>query len=671
MPDPISKSHTDAGAAQVNGYLLRERIAVSSHAEVFVASSAGPEPRTVVIKRLLPSATEDEDAYRLFRDEVRLSQYIRHPKVVDVFSYGEEAGIPYLVLEYVPGVDLWRLLRWLRKHELMLSVPQSIVILCDVLDGLSAVHEAVDEEQRALQIVHSDVSPSNILLSAFGDVKISDFSIACAQRQSVRPPGRPYRTGKLGYLSPESLTGDSYDHRADLFAVGSIAAELLTNKPLFSGSSELSLLLSLRDADVSPFIERARDLEPGLKEVILRALSRRPEDRFSSARQFLQALKPFLSHKPHVLREELGTWVEQASTAQDHLDLSGETKRRRSSQPRIISTPFKHEEERITQKQPIIEFRVQTQSGRVTGPKTYAQVIEAVATGELGVDDKVSMCGESYLPIECIPDLARHLPPTSVQKRWSELPLHAVENLDLSKTTVTQLFAQAALEKRTQLMVFEHGEIRKEVYLKDGAPQYVNSNLASELLGEYLLMRGALTRGELDMALAVLPKFGGRLGETLIALGLLDPVKLFKHIETQIRQKVLDLFQWGSGSAALYLGIASPEGGFPLSIDPWALLMDGVRNRFERGLEGTLTPHTTFIIAKSNQSDELPEPLNALLDMLERPHTLSQISARLLKEKWHTSWTSDQMVYVLRALSFIKVLPQSPWQASFGEKKTL
>lgn len=185
-------------------------------------------------------------------------------------------------------------------------------------------------------------------------------------------------------------------------------------------------------------------------------------------------------------------------------------------------------------------------------------------------------------------------------------------------------------------MLCERGGVRKEVYIKDGVPAFVTSNLASELLGEYLAGKGVISRGELDMALAVMPRFEGRLGDTLSALGLVEPVVLFRHIGEQVREKLLDLFLWQGGVCTHYHGVAPPPSGFPLNIDAWDVLEEGMRRRVAAGMESDrvtalrtrpIVPATGPTLASMRSS--LPAHLKRFLTELDRPLTVPELVLKL------------------------------------------
>ncbi|HEY8535563.1 MAG TPA: serine/threonine-protein kinase, partial [Vicinamibacterales bacterium] len=252
----------------IGRYRLAHRIAVGGMAEVYRAlwpQAAGGD-RAVVIKRLLPALVHDPEQRAMFAHEAELGRRIDHPNVVAVLDHGEDDGTPYIVLEYVFGVDLWRLTRWMRRTGRPMRVPLAVWLGTEMLSGLAAVHAVRDDSGQPLYVVHRDVSPSNIFLSVHGDVKLGDLGIARAALFEAQRRGGPgFRAkGKLGYLPPEQVAGKAVDQRGDVFAAAVVIAELLLGKPLFAGGTEIGVLLAIRDGDVSAFRAIVPSLPPGL-----------------------------------------------------------------------------------------------------------------------------------------------------------------------------------------------------------------------------------------------------------------------------------------------------------------------------------------------------------------------------------------------------------------------
>ncbi|MBK7153734.1 MAG: serine/threonine protein kinase [Sandaracinaceae bacterium] len=280
--------------ARFGPYRLVDRVAVGGMAEVFRAIEPRPagEDRVICVKRMLPHLASEPGALAMFEEEARLGAHIRHPNVVQMLGFGEAGGQPYLALEYVRGCDLWRLLRWVQHQGLGLPLETCVYVVRQILKGLAAVHEARDDDGLPLGVVHRDVSPSNVLLSVHGDVKLGDLGIAQSHLHAhipARHSGR--RMGKLGYLAPEQVTGAALDVRTDLFAVGVIAAELLMGgKPLFRGGSELAILLAIRDGNIDQFASTAKSLPEPLRAFVVHLLAAAPDARPHSAMEALAVL---------------------------------------------------------------------------------------------------------------------------------------------------------------------------------------------------------------------------------------------------------------------------------------------------------------------------------------------------------------------------------------------
>ncbi len=552
---------------------LLDRIAVGGMSEVFHARESSGA--SVVVKRMFPSLATEPATRAMFEAEARVGLAVEHPNVVRVLGAGEEDGVPYLVLEHVAGLDLSRITRFLTRRSATLGIAVATYLVRRMLLGLHAVHEARDVDGAPLGVVHRDVSPSNVLVSVTGEVKLGDFGIAQSLlRQSFpQATSTPRTRGKIGYLAPEQVRGGESDRRADVFASGVVCAELLMGKPLFGGGSELAILLAIRDGHLEPFEEIAPTLPAGLAETVRRALRREPRDRTASALELAHALAPFEPAPEAGLREELAALVKTASV--DRLPSGALPAVRRDGKGSHTAPP------------PANEYEVHTPSG-VLGPFSYARLVEAVATGDVGPDDRVAVRGEAPVALSTHPDLVRHLPPSSLSELTADraAPSRPDRGVDLAGSRgILPILGALTLERETGLLLCVQAGVRKEVYLEEGVPEFVTSNVASELLGEFLVARAVISRGELDMALAVMPRFEGRLGDTLTALGLVEPVLLFRQIASQVEEKLLDLFGWTSGQATFYRGVARPTSGFPLGLDAWRILVDGTARRVAAGID--------------------------------------------------------------------------------------
>jgi len=275
-------------------------------ATVHLARLMGPEgfSRTVAVKQLHPQFSRDPEFVAMFLDEARLASRVRHPNVVsplDVISCPPEL---FMVMEYVHGASLSRLL----KRATPESVPPrvAVAIIGQVLLGLHAAHEATGERGEPLELVHRDVSPQNIMVTKDGAARIVDFGIAKAKARSHQTdPGK--LKGKLGYMAPEQVNLETVDRRADVFAVGVVLWELLAGRRLFSSDNAGAAVHKLLNAEIEPPSKLVSGLPQALDQAVLKALARPPEDRFQSARAMAEALERAVAPCSML---ELASWVE-------------------------------------------------------------------------------------------------------------------------------------------------------------------------------------------------------------------------------------------------------------------------------------------------------------------------------------------------------------------------
>jgi serine/threonine protein kinase len=266
-------------------------------AEVFRGKAHGPHgfTRTVVIKRILPRLSASPEFVSMFIDEAKISARLSHPNIVQVFAFAEPEGTPLLVMEHVDGRDLGAIAR--RLAEVGKTVPPVVVaeIARQCCAALDYAHRLQGPDGQPLNIVHRDVTPSNIMISREGVVKLLDFGIARAAR-SARQSETAVGTmkGKMGYVAPEQITKGTSDARADLFALGAVMHEALTGRRLFTGGNDLASLMSVLEKPIDPPSRLNNAVSTSLDYIVMRALRRDPRQRFSSAAAFGTALEGYL-----------------------------------------------------------------------------------------------------------------------------------------------------------------------------------------------------------------------------------------------------------------------------------------------------------------------------------------------------------------------------------------
>ncbi|CAN0508110.1 unnamed protein product, partial [Laminaria digitata] len=276
-------------------YVLQDRIGAGGMAEIFLAASKGIEgfEKRLVIKRILPTLSDDDQFVRMFIEEAKLCVALRHPNIVQVYDLGVIDYQYYIAMEYVDGRDLLKTLAACGKKKIGFPTDIALHIVMESLKGLQYAHHLEHSDGRPLGIIHRDVSPSNLLLSFEGEVKIGDFGIAKASTREKTATG--ILKGKFGYMAPEQVTGASIDYRADVFAMGIVLYELLTGHRLFGGKNSLLVLERVRDAVIDPLPRHYRpDLDDELEGIVLKALAKRPDDRFQSAEALHDAIHDYV-----------------------------------------------------------------------------------------------------------------------------------------------------------------------------------------------------------------------------------------------------------------------------------------------------------------------------------------------------------------------------------------
>ncbi|MCK5795697.1 MAG: protein kinase, partial [Deltaproteobacteria bacterium] len=293
-------------------YLLTERIAIGGMAEIFSAKIFGAMgfEKSMVIKRILPQFAADAEFLRMFITEAKLVCHLEHPNIVQVHELGEIDGQYYISMEYVNGIDGRQLWRTLAKRKQRLPGVLALLVVSESLKGLDYAHRAVGPENQLLGVVHRDVSPSNILISFRGDVKIGDFGIALVQQESKTQAG--VLKGKYGYMSPEQVAGLNVDHRSDIFAAGIVLAELLLGRRLFLGRSDFETLDKVMNVRLSVLEQHEEALPPEVVRIVRLALQRDPADRYQSAREFHDDILEFLYQRgERVSNETLAAFTAQ------------------------------------------------------------------------------------------------------------------------------------------------------------------------------------------------------------------------------------------------------------------------------------------------------------------------------------------------------------------------
>jgi serine/threonine-protein kinase len=260
-----------------------EQIGLGGMASVHRAEAQGIAGfrRAVALKRMLPHVAANEDLVRSFVREARLASHLRHANVAQTLELGKVGDIYFIAMELVPGKNLREILQHCLRVCGPMPLPIAINIIGQIADALDYAHNLCDETGTPLGIIHRDVSPSNVIVSEGGVCKLIDFGIAKASAQSMQTMSRTIK-GKFAYMAPEYIAG-SIDARADLFALGVIAHELLANRPLFADRDEMETLHRVRTMPIEPPSKWTPSVPPEIDAIVMTALQRDPDQRWQGA----------------------------------------------------------------------------------------------------------------------------------------------------------------------------------------------------------------------------------------------------------------------------------------------------------------------------------------------------------------------------------------------------
>jgi len=289
---PVSASGPD----RFGQYEILEKIASGGMAELYRARRSGVEgfQKIVAIKKILPHLADNEGFIAMFADEAKLAAQLNHPNIVHIYDLGKiEGGGYFIAMEHVEGRDLRAILESARELQMPLPVPLAVYIASKVASALDYAHRRRDGDGRDLHIVHRDVSPQNILISYEGDIKLCDFGIAKAASKVSQTESGALK-GKIQYMSPEQAWGKPIDRRSDLFSLGTVLYELLTEQKLFGGDSDMHILEKVRAAVVPAPSEANPEVPKPLDTIVGKALAREAEDRYANASDMLRDLESVL-----------------------------------------------------------------------------------------------------------------------------------------------------------------------------------------------------------------------------------------------------------------------------------------------------------------------------------------------------------------------------------------
>ncbi|WP_428269815.1 protein kinase domain-containing protein [Haliangium sp.] len=283
------------GERQFGPYRLVHQIAVGGMAEIYLAKTYGIAgfEKYVALKMIHPNFSSDEQFVEMLIDEAKISVQLQHVNIAQTFDLGRVDDIYYITMEFVDGVDLYKLLRRSTERGVQVPVDIAAFIAKEMANGLDYAHRKRDLSGQHMGIVHRDVSPQNVLISHSGEVKLVDFGIAKATMKA-RQTAVGVIKGKYYYMSPEQAWGDRVDHRTDIFSAGICLYEALTGQMLYLEEDLSRLLEVVRRAEIAPPTTRRRDIPPQLERIVMNALQKDRDQRYQTAGDMATDLERFL-----------------------------------------------------------------------------------------------------------------------------------------------------------------------------------------------------------------------------------------------------------------------------------------------------------------------------------------------------------------------------------------
>ena len=287
----------NAGAAS-NQYQILGHLATGGMAELYLARAVGIAgfERYVVLKRIMAEHARNHRFVTMFLDEARLAAQLHHPNIAQVYDIGRVSDSYFFTMEYVHGENVRDVLQRVAALKRQIPIEVTLTVIAGAAAGLHYAHDKRGINRQPLGIVHRDVSPSNLMVAYEGAVKLVDFGIAKASHRMTETRSGAVK-GKVAYMSPEQCTGHPLDRRSDVFSLGIVLYEMTTMTRLFKHPTDFETMSHIVNHPVPPPSSRRADLPRELEQIILKALAKKPEDRFQTAGELLEAIEQFASRE--------------------------------------------------------------------------------------------------------------------------------------------------------------------------------------------------------------------------------------------------------------------------------------------------------------------------------------------------------------------------------------
>lgn len=297
----------------MGSYSIVRQLARGGMAELFLARSRGPEgfEKLVVLKKTLPRYSGNPRFESLLIDEAKLAASFDHPNIVSVYDMGRIDGHYFFAMEYVHGQDLRSVLRRSVRELRTTPIARAVHIARDIASALHHAHERKRSDGTLREVIHRDISPSNVLISYDGAIKLADFGVAKAATSSTKTRTGSLK-GKVSYLSPEQARGQPIDRRSDIFSLGVVMWEMVTLRRLFKSDNDLATIQAIIHSAGTPLRDVRPDCPPELERIVAKALAKDRDERYQTAQQLQVDLEELArEHKLDQSSVTLGRWVSE------------------------------------------------------------------------------------------------------------------------------------------------------------------------------------------------------------------------------------------------------------------------------------------------------------------------------------------------------------------------
>jgi len=582
-------------------YILVDKISSGGMADVYRAKVLGIRgfTKTVAIKRIHPHLLERTRFLRMFTDEAKISSRLVHPNIVQIYDLGEADGTPFIAMEYVAGRDLFRVLQRLGSLDRRCPWRLATKIVNEVCTGLHFAHDFRSPDGQPQEIVHRDVSPRNIIITYNGEIKLTDFGVARARDREEHTEHGIIK-GKVRYLSPEAAYAKHVDRRSDLFSLGIVFGEMLLMAPLRTGDNEMAMLLDIRKGEFDR--KRFNSIPKPLRSVLNQALEVERDARFSTALEFAEALESKYDENSKPMSEaEVATFMHS---------LFAEDIEREKARDEEVERELRESGEEEESAQKPVATTPRAPAGSLKNP---LNIFAARGAGPVAVPAVDAM---------------------------DQRPLNATREGLLHEISLCRVLHQIAEAKATGVLDLHRDPVKKSIDFENGNPVFADSNIESELFGEHLVAQGILSREQHGETLDFAARKGLRFTEALLALKACTPNVLFQQLGGQVRNRILDLFSWITGSFFLYVDAPITHSGLPLNHRTHTLIHEGVQERMplvvvRRFMEGRMQ-QTVLRVPGSIPADlQLSGRQQRILRTIEAEETtVEELVRREKDEEW-------------------------------------